>query len=272
MVTNLNGRQGNSFCKRHISGVLDRRQFLLGLALTALAWSEPRKGPVKHWLVAHRGGAQLAPENTLAAFKQAIELGSDAYELDIHLTADKDLVVIHDDTLDRTSHKEGVVRQLTLAQLKQADPSLPSLREALQMARGHCKVLVEIKHPGGGPRHEGIEGVLLRQLGEEKMLDQVVVISFDKESLRQLRGKVTTGFLYGGSVDIAAIQQELGVSFVCPHFRLATPALIEQAHDLGMRVNAWTVNEEVDMRRLLEAGCDALTTDRPDRLKLLLGR
>ena len=252
--------------------MLDRRQFLLGLALMGLAWSEPRIGPVKHWLVAHRGGAKLAPENTMAAFSKAIELRADAIELDIHLTADQDLVVIHDDTLQRTSHKEGVVRQLTLAQLKEADPSIPSLREVLRLARGNCKLLVEIKHPYGGPRHSGIENVLLQQLREEKMVDQVVVISFDKESMRQLRSKVLTGFLYGGSVDAEKIQQELGVDFLCPHFGQATPAMIEQAHSLGMRVNAWTVDEEKDMRALLAAGCDAITTDRPDLLKNVLGR
>ena len=140
------------------------------------------------------------------------------------------------------------------------------------MARGHCQLLVEIKHPSSGPRHQGIENVLLQQLQEEHMLDQVVVISFDKESLRQLRSKVVTGYLYGGSVDAEKVHSWLGVDFLCPHFSQASPAMIEQAHGLGMRVNAWTVDGEKDMRALVAAGCDAITTDRPDLLKNVLGR
>ena len=251
--------------------MLDRRQFLLSLALMGVAGMRSGAQSVKHWNVGHRGGAKLAPENTLEAFSKAVALGCDAFELDIHLTTDQDLVVIHDDTLDRTSHRPGVVRQMTLSELQAADPSIPSLRQALRVARGHCRVLVEIKHPQGG-RHEGIEPVLLEQLEQEKMLDQVVVICFEKESLRRLRSQVLTGYLYGSAVDAAQIQEELGVGFLCPHYGLATPQMIAQAHSLGMRVNAWTVNEEADMRNLIGAGCDAITSDRPDLLNRVLGR
>jgi len=224
---------------------------------------------VKTWNIAHRGGAQLAPENTLEAFQKAVSLGCDGFELDIHQTADKDLVVIHDDTLQRTSGKPGVVRELSLARLKQIDPSIPSLRQALNLARGRCRVLVEIKHPAGG-RHSRIEELLLQQLTQESMLDQVLVISFDRESLRRLRGQVSTGFLYAEPQDAGAIQNELGVDFLCPHYKLATPAMIEEAHQHQLRVNVWTVNQEPDMRALIQAGCDSITTDRPDLLKTLL--
>ncbi|MBS2036567.1 glycerophosphodiester phosphodiesterase [bacterium] len=228
---------------------------------------------MKPWNVAHRGGAKLNPENTMAAFEKAIALGCDAFELDIHFSADRDLVVIHDDTLDRCSHCPGTVHELTMAQLKQADPKLPSLREALRAARGHCQVLVEIKHPAKGPRYEGIETVLLGQLQQEKMLNQVVVISFDRESLKQLRqldAHLQTGLLIAGATDVQSDLRELGINWIAPHFSQVDQQYVKTAHQLGLKVNCWTVNEESDMRRLLESGCDSITTDRPDLLKALL--
>ncbi|MBX3169442.1 MAG: glycerophosphodiester phosphodiesterase [Candidatus Eremiobacteraeota bacterium] len=226
---------------------------------------------MKPWNVAHRGGAKLNPENTLAAFAKAIQLGCDAFELDIHFSRDRDLAVIHDDTLDRTSHRPGVVHDMTMAQLKEADPSIPSLREALRAARG--KVLVEIKHPSTGPRYEGLEAVLLKQLAEEAMLDQVVVISFERQSLKLLREQnatIQTGLLVGGQSDVPAAQKELGCNWIAPHYGVVDRGYVEMAHALGLRVNTWTVNDEANMRRLLEAGCDSITSDRPDLLKQIL--
>ena len=245
----------------------------MAAALSPLAWAAQGRPSVKPWNVAHRGGAKLNPENTMAAFEKAIQLGCDAFELDIHFSSDRDLVVIHDDTLDRTSHKPGVVHELTLAQLQATDPSIPSLRQALRAARGHCKVLVEIKHPAHGPRYNGIEKVLVKQLTEEKMLDQVVVISFERLSLKLLReqdGSLPTGLLVGGATDVAAAQKELGINWIAPHYGVVDRTYVAQAHALGLRVNTWTVNEETVMRHLVEAGCDSITSDRPDLLKQVL--
>lgn len=252
-------------------GTLNRRQFLLGLACMSLAQSA-RSRTMKPWVVAHRGGAKLAPENTLRAFEGAIALGADAFELDIHLTRDRQLVVIHDDTLKRTSKKEGIVRQMSLAQLKETDSSIPSLVEALRLARGKCRVIVEIKHPHGS-RHEGIEEILLKTLEQEKMLNQVVVISFDRQSLktlRQLSPTLETGYLFGSPTPLQALKKDLGITFVGPHYRLANAEFIAEAHVLDLKVNAWTVDEPDDMRRLLQDCCDCITTDRPDRLLQLL--
>lgn len=250
-----------------------RRQILIAAALTPWAAAAQERPAMKPWNIAHRGGAKLNPENTMAAFEKAIQLGCDGYELDIHFSQEHDLVVIHDDTLDRTSHKPGVVHDMTLAELKAADPSIPSLRETLRAARGHCKVLVEIKHPSTGPRYDGLEAVLLSQLAEEKMLDQVVVISFERQSLKLLReqnSSIQTGLLVGGLTDVAAAQKELGCNWIAPHHGVVDRDYVDKAHALGLRVNTWTVNDEVNMRRMLEAGCDSITSDRPDLLKQVL--
>ena len=253
--------------------MLSRRRFLTSLALLSLsigtAQAKPEAPPQAPWAVAHRGGAKLAPENTLKAFNNAVRLGSNAFELDIHLTSDGDLVVIHDHTLNRTSHKDGVVGEMTLADIKKADPSIPSLREALRAAKGHCRVLVEIK-AGPKGRYIGLEKVLLQQLKQEKMLDQVVVISFNQDALKELRNKVTTGLLYAWPLDPAQVKKDLGVQYLCPQAKLATPKLIQEAHSLGMRVNAWTVNDKAEMATLLKSGIDAITTDLPDQLKQVM--
>ncbi len=247
--------------------MLSRRQFLLTLALANLAGRTAQTQTSHPWIVAHRGGS---PENTLAAFSKAISLGCDAIELDIHLTADQHLVVIHDQTLKRTTQQSGNVGEMTLAQIRRVAPSVPSLLETLQLAKNRCRLLVEIKHPGNGHRYEGIEKVLLQQLQQEAMLEQVVVVSFDSQSLHILKSKVKTGLLFGDSIHPAEKKADLGLHFLCPHYRLATPDFIQEAHDLDLRVNAWTVNLESEMRTLIEAGCDAITSDRPDLLKAVL--
>ncbi len=253
--------------------MLTRRQILMAAALTPWLVTAQERPAMKPWNIAHRGGAKLNPENTMAAFEKAIQLGCDGFELDIHFSLDHDLVVIHDDTLDRTSHTPGVVHEMTMTQLKAADPSIPSLREALRAARGHCQVLVEIKHPAKGPRYNGLEAVLLKQLAEEKMLDQVVVISFERQSLKLLREQdpsIQTGLLVGGQTDVPAAQKELGCNWIAPHHGVVDRDYVDKAHALGLRVNTWTVNDEVSMRRMLEAGCDSITSDRPDLLKQIL--
>lgn len=220
------------------------------------------------WVVAHRGGAKLAPENTVAAFEKAIALGADAIELDIHLSSDGEIVVIHDDTLDRTFGQSGVVRQMTAAQLRAA--GVPMLRDVLKLSG--VKWIVEIKHPHGG-RNEGIEEKLVQMLDGD--LDRYVVITFDQQSLRrlhQLQPDLATGFLYSTPHDAEEVKRDLGVRYLGPNFRLVNRAFIDAAHDAGLKVNPWTVNEEKDLRAMLDLGCDAITTDRPDRLLQMLGR
>ena len=220
------------------------------------------------WTVAHRGGALLAPENTIQAFAKAIDLGADALELDVHLSADGHLVVIHDETLQRTSGKDGVVKQLRLAQIQSLDPSIPSLVEVLQLARGRCKVIVECKC-------QDLEVALVSTLRKEDMVDQVVVISFHPTTLqriRQLHPKIETGFLFGRQGELEILKQELAIDWLGPHHALVDSHFVQQARALGLKVNPWTVNQEAEMDRLIALGCEAITTDRPDLLLQRLRR
>lgn len=223
------------------------------------------------WAVAHRGGARLRPENTLPAFSHALALGADAMELDIHPSADGHLMVIHDETLKRTFGREGVVSQMTREELQAA--GVPTLQEVLDLSQGKAKLLIEIKHPHGS-RYQGVEEALVQEL-TGRTLQDYLVISFDAHSLKrlhQLEPRLATGILSGQSIDPAQAREELGVTFLAPHFSQVNREWLQRTHDLGLKVNVWTVNEKADLKRMIELGCDAITSDRPDLLLELMGR
>lgn len=224
-------------------------------------------------VVAHRGGANLAPENTLAAFRNALQMGIQVMELDVHPTRDGHLVVIHDDTLERTTTGMGPVRQHTLEELQQFDAGswysssfagerIPTLRSILKLARENdAGLVIELKHPCDGPRYAHIEEQLLKELQSEQMTERVVVISFDFETVTRLDPSLKRGFLFYQPTDLSQLGR---LDWIGPYLGLVDRQMVEQAHALGMKVNVWTVNEEQDMRRMLEIGVDAVTSDSPD--------
>ncbi len=221
-------------------------------------------------VVAHRGSAQQAIENTLPAFQQAIQDGADVLELDIHLTRDQDLAVIHDDTLERTHNHPGEVRKMSSDELRAL--GVPMLNDVLAMAP--IPLFIEIKHPKGG-RHEGIEQVLVDQLEAAGADARSVVISFDETSLKKLHEldpEISTGYLYSGRpIDLAAKKDELSIDYVSPHFAGVHGGLIAEAHALGLKVNPWTVNRPADQQRMIRLGADAITTDQAAQLNDLVG-
>lgn len=211
-------------------------------------------------VVAHRGETDHAQENSLAAFREALADGAGAVELDVHLTADGELAVNHDDTLDRTYGVPGVVREMTSEELRAL--GVPMLSDVLALP--DCQFIIEIKHPKGG-RHVGIEQILIDQLQKSGTEDRSVVISFDESSLKtlhQLEPELATGYLYSGKeLDPQQAKDELGVTYLGPHFSAVNEDYVKKAHEAGMKVNAWTVNDKKDLQHMLELGVDAITTD-----------
>ena len=221
-------------------------------------------------VVAHRGGAALGAENSLELFEKAASLGVDAIELDIHQSLDGHLMVLHDETLKRTHGLSKRVAELPLGTLRKI--GVPTLQQAIDTIKGRAVLFVEVKHPVNG-RYQGIESRLVELLRENSLIDSAVVISFDKTTVRrvhQLEPKLKTGLLYARPWSSLTEIKKLGVTYVCPHFFLVTPGLLEEAHSLGLKVNAWTVNDLQAMRSLVEASCDAISTDHPERLKSCL--
>lgn len=232
------------------------RRWTLAL-LALLAW-DAGGASTRPLVIAHRGGS---PENRLDAFRRARSLGADGFELDIHLSRDGEIVVIHDDTLDRTFGRPGTVAQMSRAELSAA--GVPFLDEVLPLPG---TLVIEIKHAG-------LEEQLVRLLEKTGTWKRSIVISFDGEALKKvhaLKPELPTGYLFSLPVDMAATRRELGVQYLGPNYRLVNRQFVEQAHEHGLKVNPWTVNSEKDLRSMVDAGCDAITTDHPELLRPLL--
>ncbi len=248
--------------------------------------------------IAHRGGMALAPENTIAAFNNARRYGSDVFELDLHVTSDGEFVVIHDDTVDRTTNGHVRVKDLTYDAIKQLDAAyyftpdaarsfplrgqgitIPTLREVFE-AFPECRINIEIKEMPPGYEHR-----LWSLIQACAMEDKVLLAAEQHRYARACRPlapqlacsasrrEVTlfyvllllrAGFLYRPGIDALQVPEYHG------RLHLVTPRFIALAHAKQIKVHVWTVNAAPDMERLLAWGVDGIVTDYPDRLQQVL--
>ena len=229
--------------------------------------------------IAHRGAAGSRPELTRVAFERAIEIGVDMIELDVQLTRDGQLVVLHDLVLGRTVPGSGSVRDYDLADLQAldagswyaaeyADARVSSLGEVLDLTRERVALNVEIKSPSGD--WEATAQALLVALEENDCLETTLVSSFAMGALRAVRlagETVRRAVLWnrGDAADAFGHAEALGAEAIHPHHALVTPALIEAAHECELNVNSWTVNEIDRMRELIDLGIDGIISDYPER-------
>jgi glycerophosphoryl diester phosphodiesterase len=244
-------------------------------------------------LAAHRGGALLWPENSLLAFRNAVALGADYVEFDVHLSKDGEVVVIHDPTLDRTTSGRGPVKDRTVAELKAlrlkdragalTEETVPTLDEvAAVAAQGRRGMLLEIKLDLSRARYPGIEEKVLAVLDRHAMAGSTIVMAFEAATwrrMREIRPDVGACALYSarmlGRTTLATELEALraaGVGFIGLEHTVVDAATVEHARKAGIRVGAWTANDPPAMKRLIDAGVDVLITDQPDVAKALLGR
>jgi glycerophosphoryl diester phosphodiesterase len=234
------------------------------------------------WIVAHRGASGHAPENTIAAFERAVQLGAGFIETDLHLTRDARFVAIHDNTLGRTTNGHGIVGDHTLAELRQLDAGMwfdrqfmeqriPTLDEVLEFARTHDVVFyLEIKYGAAWGMHHALVGAL----GNVENASRTVVISFDGAtlgSIRRLEAAIMMGLLVDDAKgDPVKAAVEVGARQLCPRADIVTKELVERAHGADLQVVTWTVNDADKMRAVIAAGVDGIMTDFPDRLRIVL--
>ena len=265
----------------------------LWLSLAAVA--APIAGGPTTLVAAHRGGAALWPENSLLAFRQALALGVDALEFDLHMTADGEIVVLHDPTLDRTSTGLGPVRDLKLADLAAVrlktrdgaatDERVPTFAELLDLAAPAPVVLLpEIKVDANRQRYDGIEEKVLALVRARGLSARTTLQAFQVETIRRLRALEPTArtMLLVGRGDLErdrarpaeAVRRarDLGATDLGMNHRLIDADVMAAARAAGIRLSAWTVNEEADVRRMIDLGVDIVMTDRPDLAKRLTGR
>lgn len=248
-------------------------------------------------IIAHRGFAGAAPENTLAAVRRAVELGVDTVELDVQRTADGELVIIHDVTLKRTTNAVAVfpgrkrwrVGDFTLAELRTLDAGswfgprfagekIPTLREVITALGPKTGLMLEVKSP---ELYAGVEADLVRELisrpgylPDAVDSGRLAVASFHHEAMRrfhQLAPEIPIGLVFGTRVaESDLVAASTWVRQINPHFRGVTRALVERVHELGMTINPYTANAKRHMRALRDAGVDGIITNYPDVLRKVL--
>jgi glycerophosphoryl diester phosphodiesterase len=262
---------------------------LLALATAVSAQTAPL-------IAAHRGGAALWPENSLAAVRGALALGVDALEFDVHLTADGEPVVIHDPTLERTTTLRGLVRETTrealrAARLRDAGGAVtgelvPTLAEVLDVAAAapRVEVLPEIKTDHQRQPYPGIEERVIERLGARGLLARATVQSFDAGTLKRVRAlepSLRTMFLVSQrrltatgvtAEDSVRWAKAVGATDLGIDHRVADASVIAAARAAGLRLSVWTVNAETDLVRMRDLGPDVVMTDRPDLARRLFGR
>ncbi|MGO4888057.1 glycerophosphodiester phosphodiesterase [Anaerobacillus sp. MEB173] len=250
-------------------------------------------------VIAHRGGAGLAPENTLAAFENAKKLGADAIEFDIHMTKDGHLVVIHDPTVDRTTNGTGRVEELTFKELRELDAghnfkgedgtysfrnqgvNIPTVEEVFDQF-STMKMVIEIKDTNSSAFIPSIAQNLWTLIQEYDLSEQVIIGSFDQRIINTFvtisNGEVAVSSgrsevaslvfsqkfylngLYAPSVDAFQIPAKVSI------LNLADTKLINAAKRRGMDIHYWTINEKTLMRELLDKGANGIITDYPNLL------
>jgi glycerophosphoryl diester phosphodiesterase len=254
--------------------------------------------PDKFLVIAHRGGPSLGPENTLYTFRNAVKLGVDVLEMDVRSTKNGQLIILHDDTVDRTTNATGPVLNYTLIELKKLDAAhrwspdkgqtfplrnkgvkIPTLAEVFD-AFPQTKMNLEIKDT----RSSTIQS-LCRLIRDHQMTNKVVVASFDTDSLKKFRRlcpqvatsagasearlffglqKTYLEAVYSPDAQVLQVPETLG------DLRIVNKRFIDAAHARNMRVQVWLVNDVRSMQRLLELGVDGIMTDYPQRLMEVL--
>jgi glycerophosphoryl diester phosphodiesterase len=273
--------------------------FVIAKPAPAHPWFAPRAGDHHPLVFAHQGGENLWPSNTLLAFENSAELGADVLDTDMHLTKDGVLVLMHDETVDRTTDGHGAIRDLTLAEIKQLDAAynfstdngqtfpfrgqgitVPTLEE-LFTAFPAKRLGIEIKQTDPLPTAQKFCAVI-RQYQLES---SVLVSSFRQENMDAFRKEcpaVATSATEN-EVRFFYVLFRVGLSgLVTPNYNsmqvpeasggllILSPQFVEAAHKRGLAVQPWTINDEEDLKHILALGVEGINTDNPDRLLALL--
>lgn len=234
-------------------------------------------------VIGHRGALGYAPENTLTSFDKGIALGADLIEFDVHMTRDRQLVVMHDSDVSRTTDGHGHISDLTLAEIKALDAGkwfgtqfaglrVPTLDETLAFTRGRTQLAVEIK--GDPLPAPGIEQMVVEKLHAHGMARDAIVISFYHATVRRIKEidpAVATGCLYSGQLaDTVGNARAARADSVRPSWQYWTRELVEEVHAAGLQASAWNADDEPLMAYLVDMGLDSIGANYPDRLRAFL--
>ena len=218
-------------------------------------------------IIAHRGASGYEPENTLRSVKKALELGADMVEVDVHVSRDGCMVVIHDARLERTTNGKGYVKDMTLKELKKLDAGLgeriPTLEEVIQLVRGKAQLVVEMKVPGTEERVQEIE--------ENGLENEALITSFYHPVIRrvkELNPNVQAGVIIA-SRPVKPVQPAIdaNANALFPKYTFVDQQMVLVAHKNNLAVYPWTMDTLSEIKPLIEMGVDGIVTNKPDILK-----
>ena len=222
--------------------------------------------------IGHRGAKGYEPENTLLSFQKAIDIGVDGIELDVHLSSDGAIMVIHDETLDRTTNGKGFVNELSLQELKtfqiEKENTIPTLIEVFDLVNKRCFINIELK--GKGTSKPIIN--LIEHYIEEKNWEysHFIISSFDWTALQEVRKwnpKIPVGVLTHTDLDLAiAFAKFIKAETIHPYFHLLNTENTQKMQNEGFKVFAWTVNEIEDIQKIKSFHVNGIISDFPDRI------
>ena len=228
-------------------------------------------------IFAHRGYSHLYPENTMKAFIEAERVGADGLELDVQLTKDGEIVVIHDEKVDRTTNGKGFIKDFTFKDLRKLDASynkktflhkepIPALNEVLEWMTTN-QVICNIELKNGVLPYKGLEEKVIALIQSYGLTERVILSSFNHYSLvycYRLAPEIETAPLFSEGLYMPWVYaQSIGAKSMHPKYTVAPNELIRASLDYGISVRPYTVNKEKDMQRLFTAECSALITDDP---------
>ena len=232
-------------------------------------------------IIGHRGAYGRAPENTLAGIQKGLELGADMIEIDVVALPSGEVVLMHDDRVDRTTNGHGLTLDLSYEQLRALDAGngekIPTLQEVIELIDTRIPLIIEIKNPGSrAPCAAPVAKILSNYLAQGWNPDRFLVSSYNHPELllfKQLLPAVAIGpLLYSVPLDYAACCTPLGASFIAPATDLVTPEFVSDAHKRGVLVYAWVWQPvfEEETIALYRMGVDGLYTDFPDESRQII--
>ena len=222
--------------------------------------------------IAHRGASGYEPENTLNSFQKALDMQVDGIELDVHLSADGELMVIHDETVDRTTNGSGFVNKLSLCELKafriNGELEIPTLSEVFDLVNQDCFINIELKNYDTA---EKVVSLIEKYVAEKGWkYDQFLVSSFDWNALQQVaffNDKIPIGVLTEADLDLAlAFAKFIQAKSIHPHFYLLTKENTAQMQEKGLLVFPWIINETEDIQKIKAFNVNGIITDFPNRI------
>ena len=231
-------------------------------------------------IFAHRGFSGKYPENTMLAFEKAVEIGVDGIELDVHLTKDNEIVIIHDEDIKRTCDGEGFVKDMTLEELRKFDASatfrgvygfcgIPTLREYFELVKD-TPIITNIELKTGVYEYHTIEQRVIDMVREFGLSEKIIFSSFNHFTVKrceEIAPEIKRGFLTGDWIyDFGKYTAERNVQCCHPWHVSLSEEVIREMHEAGCEINTWTVNEYADIEKLSAWGVDSLIGNFPDRM------